>query len=105
MSDVAAHICDRTNRETSKHYRSLFKHHLYSATLTNQDKEWIYSFLQKLQKGRSAPEIDKDSGYSSVNSRKSSEDDSSFAPGDSFGLYDDIQSPLEEWSQDESSML
>ena len=148
-SDVAAHMGDRTNRETSKHYHNAFKHHLYSEELTDQDKEWIRRLLQKgraaglsknaliamvvegfqranrdvfLQKiksfvyqelkriteqegQRSAPETDRDSGNSSVDSRESSGNNYSFGPEDSFGLYDDVQSPLEEWGQDESSPL
>ena len=54
---------------------------------------------------RSASETDRDSGDSSVDSRESSGSNSSFAPEDSVGLYDNVRSPLEEWGQDEPSQL
>lgn len=71
-------------------------------------KSFVYQELKRIteQEGpQSAPETDRDSGNSSVDSRESSGDNYSFAPEDSFGLYDDVQSPLEEWGQDESSPL
>ena len=73
-------------------------------------KSFVYQELKRIteQDGggpRYAPETDRDSGDNSVDSRESSGDNYSFAPEDSFGLYDDIQSPLEEWGQDESSPL
>ena len=71
-------------------------------------KSFVYQELRRIteQEGpQSAPETDRDSGDSSVDSRESSKSDYSVVSEDSFGLYDDVQSPLEEWGQDESSQL